>query len=228
MKLGGVMLGALAIAGWLIPLASFSAPAGAHTPPAFVRQLEYEPPAPGTYPLPVIMSAVDGDVLDSDGTRRRLFEVLGNGIALLSFVYTSCSDADGCPLATHVMRQVAAYIDEQGNLSGQLRIVTLSFDPERDTPEAMRRYAGESEPAGNLVFLTTASREVLQPILDGYGQYIVREPDPAGAFGGGYSHILKVFLIDRHKRVRNVYSVSFLYPQIIINDVKTLMMQKKG
>ena len=33
-----------------------------------------------------------------------------------------------------------------------------------------------------------------------------------------------LYLIDPELKIRNIYSVSFLHPDIIINDVKTLMM----
>ena len=74
-------------------------------------------------------------------------------------------------------------------------------------------------------FLTTPSHSDLEPILDGYGQYVVREIDAEGRFTGDRSHMLKVFLIDRERRVRQIYSSDFLHPSIVINDVKTLMIE---
>ena len=37
--------------------------------------------------------------------------------------------------------------------------------------------------------------------------------------------MLKVFLIDRERRVRQIYSSAYLHPSIVINDVKTLMIE---
>jgi hypothetical protein len=37
--------------------------------------------------------------------------------------------------------------------------------------------------------------------------------------------VLKVFLIDRRGWVREIYSTSYLVPQVVINDVKTLLME---
>ena len=208
-------------------LVVWSAAVSAHSPPAFFRELQYIPPQPGSYDLPVIQMAVDGPVIDTDGKSHRLFDYMGRTFVLLSFVYTSCTDAKGCPLATHVLRQVASYIEAHAGIAEHLRIVTLSFDPDRDTPEVMRQYAGE-DGQRYMRFLTTSSAANLQPILDGYGQYIVPERNEDGWFTGFYSHILKVFLIDPDRQVRNIYSVSYLYPQIIINDVKTLIMERGG
>jgi cytochrome oxidase Cu insertion factor (SCO1/SenC/PrrC family) len=64
------------------------------------RQLEYEPPAPGSYRLPPIQQAVDGDVVDADGREHNLFELMEDKYVVLSFIFTTCSDLKGCPLAT--------------------------------------------------------------------------------------------------------------------------------
>ena len=68
--------------------------------------LDYVPPAPGSYALPPIQAAADGSVVDADGATRRLFDYLGDRHVLLSFVYTNCSDAQGCPLATAIFHLI--------------------------------------------------------------------------------------------------------------------------
>ena len=40
-----------------------------------------------------------------------------------------------------------------------------------------------------------------------------------------FTHLLRVYLIDRKLRVRNIYSVSFLHPDILMNDVETLLLE---
>jgi hypothetical protein len=35
--------------------------------------------------------------------------------------------------------------------------------------------------------------------------------------------VLKVILVDRDARVRNVYSTGFLVPQVVLNDIKTVL-----
>ncbi|MCB1632207.1 MAG: hypothetical protein KDI23_10270, partial [Pseudomonadales bacterium] len=67
----------------------------------------------------------------------------------------------------------------------------------------------------------------LAPILDSYGQSVIRDVDENGKELPSFSHILRVFLIDPQKRVRNIYSVSFLNPDIIINDAKTVLLESR-
>lgn len=209
---------------WLL-LALFaghcSASLSAHT---LSSSLGYEAPQPGTYHLPVIKPAIDGEVLDTAGRAHRLFAYLDDKVVLLSFMYTRCSDAHGCPLALGVFRTLAEELQHEPHLARQVRLLTLSFDPAHDTPQVMQQYAAASKPnAISWDHLTTASPRALQPLLDGYGQYIAPVLN-ARQQGTGYSHLLKVFLIDRQRQVRNIYSVDFLHPAILLNDIKTLLL----
>ena len=188
--------------------------------------LSYEAPAPGTYRLPPIMPAADGRVLREDATPAHLFDLMGDRLVLLSFVYTRCTDVNGCPLAKAVFHLVRARLKERPDLAGATRLVSLSFDPDNDTPEAMRAYRPKVEDDRvEWRFLTTRDRADLQPILNGYGQYTLREYDEHGAYTGEFAHLLRVFLIDRERRVRNIYSTGFLHPDILVNDLETLLLE---
>ena len=219
----------LALPGLLLclPLGLVS-PAGAAAPlsdaPAY-QGLQFEPPEPGTYELPALGPAADGFVLDTSGRARRLHDFLGHGKAtVLSFIYTTCSDAEGCPLATFVLQQMARRVAKDERLRDRVRFVSLSFDPERDTPEVMRVYSyAYRVPGVEWDFLTTASTDRLEPILDAYGQRIQAEVDETGNPTGGISHLLRVYLVDPDQRIRNIYSVAFLHPDVLINDLLTVL-----
>ena len=196
--------------------------------------LEFSPPTPGTYTLPIVKPSTDGEVIDASGSARQLFDYMDGKIVLLSFIYTRCSDARGCPLATAVLHAVEEALHHDSALAQEVRLLSLSFDPAHDTPEVLQRYsslhAGIGPPEHRAPLwhpLTPASPQTLQPILDGYGQYVLPILDAHSGFTGTYSHVLKVFLIDRQRQVRNIYSVDFLHPEVLINDIKTLLMTEK-
>ena len=190
-------------------------------------ELQYDPPAPGTYQLPPLGVAVDGKVLDASGRPMLLHDVLDDRLVVMGFIYTHCLDVNGCPLASYVMKQVQAKLVDDPVLRGQVRLVSLSFDPELDTPEAMREYAHHfREPDDDWVFLTTASEADLQPILDGYGQFRARYYNPDGSYSGSMSHVLRVYLIDRERRIRNIYSAGYLHADTVVNDLKSLLMEE--
>jgi protein SCO1/2 len=204
-----------------------AAPALGHedsTPP-----LEFEPPAAGTYTLHRIVAAPDGEVLDLDGHPHRLRQVTAERITVLGLIYTTCVDPDGCPLALRVFDALEPVLRATPRLRNAVQLVTLSFDPEHDTPAAMRGYAGRRarpDPGGvPWHFLTTRSVRALAPILDGLGQDI-RSTVRAGAPSRvrELSHVLKVFLIDRAGFVREIYSSAFLHPRTVLNDIDTLLL----
>jgi cytochrome oxidase Cu insertion factor (SCO1/SenC/PrrC family) len=182
--------------------------------------LEFVAPAPGTYQLPPIRAAADGAVIDEAGVAHRLHDYLGDRVVLLSFIYTTCSDVNGCPLAAYVLKRVQERALADPALRDRLRLVSMSFDPQHDTPSVMSAYAARLRAAGfDWVFLTGTSDAALRPLLDGYDQFVIRDES------GAISHTLRVVLIDQQRRVRNIYSVSFLHADTVLNDVRTLLLE---
>ena len=212
-----------------LALISLAAGATAHEPPVAPDPpavMDFVPPAPGTYRLYDIMPAPDGAVLDLEGRRTRLARFTTGKITVLSFIYTSCADARGCPLAYQVFHAMHDRLRASPALRDRVRLVTLSFDPVHDTPAAMRRYANdavaERAPGIEWSFLTTGSARELLPILDGFGQDVQIERGQRGASAPRLGHVLKVFLIDAHGMVREIYTTSYLFPDVVLNDIETL------
>jgi cytochrome c peroxidase len=187
--------------------------------------LQFTAPEPGTYKLPVLGKAADGKVLDTEGNVISLHNLMGDKVVLLSFIYSTCNDVNGCPLATAVFHKIKSRLKKEPALAAKLRLLTLSFNPEHDTPEMMKRYgSGFKEQDIEWRFLTTRSEQELQPILEHYQQHIQKVVDAQGRNTGTFSHVLRVYLIDQSKQLRNIYSVTFLHPDTLINDIKTLLL----
>ena len=111
-------------------------------------------------------------------------------------------------------------------IRGNLRLVSLSFDPILDTPKAMRDYSMHFRRKGyDWRFLTTKSESDLQPILEGYGQFRNMFYNEDGSYAGTMSHILRVYLIDRDRLIRNIYSAGFLHVDTVMNDLLTLQLE---
>jgi cytochrome oxidase Cu insertion factor (SCO1/SenC/PrrC family) len=210
---------------WLagVPVAAVHA----HEP---LPALDFVPPAAGTYTLHRIMAAPDGDVLGVDGRAQRLSRFTRERITLLGFIYTTCVDPQGCPLAYRVFDTLRESIVATPGLAARVRFVTLSFDPARDSPDVMRRYAGSrlrAEGGLDWYFLTTRSARELLPIVDGFGQDVrVTVDRSTGTPRRELSHVLKAFLIDRAGAVREIYSSEFLHPTTVLNDIRTLLLEE--
>lgn len=195
-----------------------------------VVEIGYNPPAAGSYELQEIMTAADGDVLDIEGQRQRLHRYTGGKVTLLSFIYSTCADPSGCPYAYMVFHNLKTRLERDARLHDKVRLVSLSFDPKRDTPQMLKLYAGDNALPNQPVewdFLTTASLRELLPILDDFGQDVYLELDPTtGKPLGSMSHVLKVFLIDRDHVVREVYTTVYLQADMAYNDILTLLMEQ--
>lgn len=223
-----VLLGLFAASSLCI--AAESGRQGAYLAPGWGK-LSFDAPEAGTYELPALMSAAGGTLLATDGRPVELSELVENKVTLLSFIFRTCDDVNGCPLSTMVLRTVAARMAKEPQLADRLRLVTISFDPQNDTPAAMADYERsiiDLEGAElDWDFLTSESDEQIKPVLDAYEQFVVRDVTSSDRMGK-FSHILRVYLIDPEARIRNIYSLSFLHPDILVNDVKTLLMEGTG
>lgn len=189
---------------------------------------EYDAPVAGTYQLPVIKPAADGALLESTGQATRLSALTAGKISVVSFIYTRCGDGRACPYATSVLNLLQRESLGDPALAKNLRLISMSFDPEYDTPKQLAEYASnvrDSNGGSEWRFVTPRSVAETGPILAAYGQAISRKSDPRAA-GGPFNHTLRVYLIDRDGRIRNIYSTGTLDPRLVLADIRTLLLQK--
>jgi cytochrome c peroxidase len=193
------------------------------------QALPFKAPEPGSYQLPLLGTAANGEVLNSHGKATQLHNLMGDKVVVLSFIYATCSDVNGCPLATAVLQKINQRLKQEPGAAAQLRLLTLSFNPEHDKPEVMRQYGQAfANAAVDWHFLTTVSAQALQPILNSYKQSVEKLYDAKGHFTGAFAHNLRVYLIDKNKNLRNIYSVAFLHPDTLLSDIKTLLEEQNA
>lgn len=76
---------------------------------------------------------------DQDGRLVRKKDFLGHPLAL-NFVFTSCRVARMCPASTACMKQLGDALARSPG-AAEVRLLTITFDPETDTPGVLRAYA---------------------------------------------------------------------------------------
>lgn len=189
-------------------------------------------PAPGTYKLHKIQHAGSGWVLEGSAWIPRRFSSYVNGsITLFSFFYSTCNLAGGCPVAWSAFESVHAIVQKDPELRGKVRLVFLSLDPKVDTPERLEVFAAPRRQTQDIApwnFLTTWNEAYLKTILDTMGQDASRELDENGKPTDQINHMIKVYLIDKDGWVREIYTTSFLDPEVVVNDIKTLIREESG
>ena len=185
-------------------------------------------PEPGSYRLPAIRPAAGGGVLDERGRGHDLSDLLQGRITVLAFMYTRCGDL--CPTATLQLSLLQDLVAKDQRLAQRMHLVSMSFDPDHDTPRALAEYAAswrsDNPGAPEWHFLTAPDRAALATILAAYGQAVSAKPDPAAA-GGPLYHIFRAFLIDASGQIRNIYSLDFLDPDLVLTDIKTLILDQE-
>jgi protein SCO1/2 len=187
------------------------------TPAALAALLLAAQPAGGNSRLAVIRPAPDFTLNDQDGRRLSRDDLKGK-VWLASFVFTTCTGT--CPETTLRLGLVQRALKRRGLLAkGEVRLVSITLDPERDRPEVLRRYAQlyEADPAA-WRFLTGTPAEVNR-VLSAWGMWARRTA------GGQLDHPSRVFLVDRRGRVREIYNLAFLRPAWVVEDIELLLRE---
>ena len=127
---------------------------------------------------------------DQDGRRVAWADLAGQSV-LVDFIYTQCPGP--CPILTGVHAEVQRGLPAE--LRERVRFVSVSLDPERDTPEALRAYArARGADLATWSFLTGAPEEVSAALARwGVGH--------AASANGEIDHIVVTFLVDPDGRI---------------------------
>lgn len=191
-------------------------------------RMEFVPPKPGSYRLQRIQASPHGVLLDPSNKPTQLAEFTQGKITLLTFFYTYCSDPWGCPFAYKTLTELREKLLAESALAKRVRFVNISFDPTNDTPEAIKLYGGKflADARFEWRFLTARSVRELLPLLEDFGQDVAVETDAKGQPTRTKNHMLKLFLIDTQGIVREIYSLDFIQQGVMLNDIKTLAMEK--
>jgi protein SCO1/2 len=210
----------------LVGLAAVAA-AGVDPGKATAPRMEFVPLRAGSYKLQEIQRVSDAVLVDSTGRDVSLFALTRGKITLLTFFYTYCVDPLGCPFAHTTLANLRDRVRGDRALAGRVRFVSVSLDPTHDTPAAIASYGQEFtiDPKFDWRFVTARRVAQLLPVLDDFGQDVSVEVDENGRATRTLHHMLKMFLIDARGEVREIYSLAFLQPQVMFNDIKTLAME---
>lgn len=134
-----------------------------------------------------------------------------------SFFFTSCSTI--CPLVMGGVRGTLAKAEAAGI---SLRAISITVDPDNDTPEKLKRYADqEGIKAPRWSLLTSDQATLEKVIVKGFMAYVGERED----LGGGLfdiGHEGRLMLIDSLGRLRGLYEVDEAGQEALVRDAKRL------
>ena len=81
----------------------------------------------------------DYRLINQDGKAIRLHDYRGKAL-VLTFIYTRCPDPDQCTLMSNNFAAIDQELQKQPELYAKTHLLSISFDPEYDTPKVLRSY----------------------------------------------------------------------------------------
>lgn len=170
---------------------------------------------PYTYHGSVIdppVEAPEFELTDAEGNSFQLNELEGQ-VVVMFFGYTSCPDV--CPLT---LSEFVRIKEELGNQSENVSFVFVTVDPERDTPERIKKYLANFD-AG--IIGLTGERKELEPVWASYGVY--QDKVDEGSEGNYFlDHSSRSYVIDQEGNLLLTYTFG-TQNESIAADVRHLM-----
>ncbi|HEY2031505.1 MAG TPA: SCO family protein [Myxococcales bacterium] len=184
---------------------------------------------------PVLAELPQFSLVDEDGKAVHRDDLLGK-VWIADFVFTSCADA--CPRMQAKMKSLQERLTPASQ-GGSVGLLSVSVDPERDTPERLRQYAKAfGQRKGEWRYLTGDQREVERTVVKGFHIAMAKLPSgTAGADGreGASDPHLEAFdimhgqqfvLVDRMGRIRGFYDADDA--DAILRDARALTAGGRG
>ena len=182
-------------------------------------------PTGTTYPPKEGDKVPDFALINQDGRRVRLSSYQGD-VLLVTFIYTRCPFPDFCPLVSRNFSKIYASLKKDAALSAKIRLLSVSFDPDHDTPEALRKYAATFDGAtGGKPFdrwqFAVVSKKDLVSVANFFGLYYNLDGDVL-------THSLSTTVIKPDGKVYKWYSDNEWKPEDLIADATQILQQARS
>jgi protein SCO1/2 len=129
---------------------------------------------------------------------------LDGKVWIADFVFTSCPEI--CPRMTEEMAKLQTYVV---NRALPVKLVSVSVDPARDTPDRLNEFASHFHARPEVwTFLTGPVEQVEDAVVRGFKQTMTREKDPAQQDGFAILHGTRFVLVDGKRQIRGYYDPS--------------------
>jgi len=147
--------------------------------------------------------------------RRRSFSEWRGSLTLVTFIYTNCPLPNYCPLMSQNFATLQRAIVEDPGLRGRVRLVSVSFDPEHDTPDLLSAYAKRYRPDPGVWEFVTGDRTAIDRFAAKFGVGLMR-PDGEVEI----THNLRTTLIGADGRILHIYSGNEWTPSTVLADLR--------
>ena len=143
-------------------------------------------------------------LIDQDGKEFNASECVGKPF-VVSFIYTSCIHI--CPTITLSLSNVGKQKEKQ--FGKDFRFLTVSFDPERDTPQKLKEFGSNFTKDFSHWRFATADKETIDRMAGDFGFFFKKEGDQ-------FQHMNVVSVVNAEGNIlTHVYGMDFKPDQVL-------------
>jgi protein SCO1/2 len=156
----------------------------------------------------------DGDFVDQDGRKVSMKSFRGSTV-VLTFIYTRCPLPNFCPMMDRHFETIQDHMKTDPALK-KVHLVTVSFDPMRDTPAVLRAHAKELMADLRMWTFLTGKVQAVDDFVGKFGVFVVRNPNDERDI----THNLRTAVIGPDGVVKKIYTGNEWTPDDILMDLK--------
>jgi protein SCO1 len=181
-------------------------------------------PAPAGPAKPGVKYLAPGDTVpnqvfvDHNGRTRNLEDLRGGRAMAVTFIYTKCPVPTFCPMMDRQFAETQALLKAKA-LQDRVRLLSVSFDPENDTPAVLRSHGKKLDFDPEVWTFVTTKPEEIDPFAASFGVTLVRGEAPNPWEIG---HTLRTAVIGRDGRLVKTYSGGDWTPSDLVADLESL------
>ena len=164
--------------------------------------------------LAKIGPAPDFTLTTQDDEPLSLHDLHGKVVAV-TFIFTSCPDT--CPLLTHKMAGLQKPLGRE--FGSNVHFVSITVDPERDTPAVLRDYADNYSANRKDWSFLSGSKQQIQEVTKQYGVFARKQA------GGDVDHTFLTSIIDQSGTLRVQYMGARFDPNELLGDIRSLLRE---
>ncbi|MCS7052117.1 MAG: SCO family protein [Ignavibacterium sp.] len=174
------------------------------------------------FPLKQDITRTQNKFLTQDSILVEFPKIIQGKVTLVTMIYTNCPDI--CPMTTHNMQMVFDSLKD--DIKDQVRLVVITFDPERDLPYVLKDYAViRNYDLSKWYFLTSDQIQTNEVMLK-FGIKAVKTDssyDANGRLSYYITHTDRISLIDKDGFIRKNYKGSVINVEEIVKDISYLL-----
>jgi len=164
----------------------------------------------------------DFAMVNQDGKRIHFRDFQGD-VLLVTFIYTRCPFPDYCPLVSKNFSKIYASLRKDPSLGPKIRLLSVSFDPDHDTPAVLRQYAATfrattgGDPFARWQFAAVPPKELVN-VANFFGLYYETQGDQI-------VHSMSTTVISPEGTVYKWYQDNDWKPADLIEDAAQALQQ---